>query len=189
MSTKKTYLLWTLLSLITIGSLWFGVSSNYKESVINESANKIEIREEPESETVVISTPDFNDNTPFINNISDKCPANVSVPEQFSCIAKLADETVLKADTLAKKLISVSPQKASTGISFEFGSAESLTYMVDFVSKAQKAKDDYVNNICNLDSMKIYGGSGMDLEQNACIYYYNEQYLRILQSLEHRIIF
>jgi hypothetical protein len=188
-SKKTTYLTWTLLTLTTITSLWFGISSYYKEPPLIEPTCNVDPVDEPEPKVIIKDALNLGGGTPFRDDMLDKCPADTNVPDQFGCIYYFASTTKEEADNLAKKLISVSPQKAGTGISFEFGSAESLTYMVDFVSKAQKAKDDYVNNICNLDSMKIYGGSGMDLEQNACIYYYNEQYLRILQSLEHRIIF
>ncbi len=173
MSNKTSYISWILLILLIITSLWFKFYF---------CSNKSQ---------VVINILDLSTNTPFINNISDKCPGDINVSDQFACIYSLASTTKFQADTLANKLITEAPirlkqiQSSNDGpVSFEYGGSDFLGNLPELIKRTQKAKEEYVNNICALNSMKIFGGSGMDLEQNACIYYYNEQYLEILRGLE-----
>ena len=140
----------------------------------------------------VVKTPELNFGGPnyFMNSIS-QCSNTVSVSEQFSCIYKLAEETRMEADTMAQKLISQASIRfneiviRNTGPApFVYGGSDFLKDLPEQVKKAQVAKDEYINSVCNLTSMTIYGGSGMDLEQNACRYYFTNEYLQILKSLE-----
>lgn len=126
----------------------------------------------------------------FMDNVS-QCPDNVSVPEQFDCLYELADVTEKEADALANKLISQAPirleeitTKNIGPVSFVYGGSSFLTDLPIQVKRAQKVRDEYIKSVCNLTSMTIYGGSGMDLEQNACRYYFINEYLQILKSLE-----
>lgn len=126
-------------------------------------------------------TPDFTSHTPFLALTYDQCPPNVSVPDEYTCIYNLAYSTLNKADTLANKLL----QTSSTT------SGEKLEGFYDSLHKgvqsAQKARDDYFNAVCEIDSMLIYGGTGILSEQRACQYYYADQYLNVLKSLEKSI--
>lgn len=167
---KITYIIWVILIVITIGSLFF---------VYNNSKN-----------VIILPKQNFGGPNFFMDNVS-QCPDNVSVPEQFSCLNKLADVTNKEADALADKLISQAPirleeiaDKKIGPVSFVYGGSNFLTDLPVRVKRAQQIKDEYINSICNLTSMTIYGGSGMDLEQNACRYYFTNEYLQILKSLE-----
>ena len=169
MNKKMTYIIWFTLFVITFCSLFF---------VFNKQ------------KVVITSNQIFGGTNFFMNNVS-QCPKNVSVSEQFSCLYILANATEKEADTLAKKIISQSPvrleeiNKKNIGtVPFVYGGTDFLTALPIQVKKAQQVKDEYINSICNLTSMTIYGGSGMDLEQNACKYYFTSQYLQILKSLE-----
>lgn len=125
-----------------------------------------------------------------MDNIPE-CPNNESTSDRYSCISKLSEATNEEADTLSEKLISQSPirleeiNSTQTGpVPFVYGGSDFLTLLPIQVSKVQQTKDDYIKSICNLTSMTMFGGSGMDLEQNACNYYFTNEYLQILKSLE-----
>lgn len=139
---------------------------------------------------VVVSEPDFTKSTPFMNMMSE-CPSDINVSDRFVCISKLAKTTETEVDTLANKLITQAPVRLkeitskNTGpASFEYGGEDFLTALPEVVREAQKVRSEYVASVCNLAQMNIFGGSGMDLEAEACRYYYTEQYLKILKHLE-----
>jgi len=149
-----------------------------------------EIVSTPEQKIDTTSEQNFGGANFFMNNVS-QCPNNVSVPEQFSCLYKLADATEKETDTLATKLVSQAPirlqemkDKKIGPVPFVYGGEDFLLALPAQVKKAQQARNDYIDGVCNLTSMTIYGGSGMDLEQNACKYYFTNEYLQILKSLE-----
>jgi hypothetical protein len=170
MNKKLTYSIWVILTVITICSLFFAYNSSKK--------------------VVVVPKQNFGGANFFMDNIS-QCPDNVSVPDQFSCLYELAEATDKEVNTLAEKLISQAPirleeitAKKTGPVSFVYGGSGFLTDLPVQVKRAQQAKDEYIKSVCNLTSMTIYGGSGMDLEQNSCRYYFTNEYLQILKSLE-----
>lgn len=170
MNKAITYFIWIALLTISAGSLFF-------------------LYDKPKN-VVVAPEQVFGGANFFMDNIS-QCPNNVSVSEQFSCLYNLADATDKEANILAEKLISQAPIRLAeitikkTGpVSFVYGGSDFLINLPVQVKRAQQAKDEYIKSVCNLTSMTIYGGSGMDLEQNACKYYFTNEYLQILKSLE-----
>ena len=122
------------------------------------------------------------------------CP-DINTSDRYVCLHNLTEATNKEADVLADKLITQAPIRlreiitTQTGpVSFVYGGKDFLTDLPIQVEKAQKAKDEYINSICNLDSMKIYGGSGMDLEIEACKYHFTNEYFQILKKLEGGLI-
>ncbi len=120
-----------------------------------------------------------------------RCPDDINTSDRFVCLFNLAESTNKEANALAEKLISQAPirlkeiKTSKTGpASFVYGGEDFLTALPEQVKKAQQVKDQYINSLCNLTSMTIFGGSGMDLEKNACSYYFTNEYLQILKSLE-----
>ena len=174
MSKKFTYSIWIVLLLITIFSLFFAYEHSKYIAVTPE-----------QNSSVSTST-----STLFLDSVS-QCPDDTDTSDEYVCLSNLADATTKEADILANKLITQAPIRlkeiTSTNngpVSFVYGGSDFLTDLPTQVKNAQKTKDQYINSICNLASMEIYGGSGMDLEQSACQYHFTEEYLQILKSLE-----
>ena len=174
MSKKMTYLIWTVLLLITIFSLFFAYEHSKLIAVAPE-----------QNSSISTST-----STLFLDNIS-QCPDDTDTSDEYVCLYNLADATSKEANALANKLITQAPIRlkeitsTNTGpVSFVYGGSDFLTDLPTQVKKAQTVKDEFINSVCNLASMKIYGGSGMDLEQVACQYHFTEEYLQILKNLE-----
>ena len=118
--------------------------------------------------------PDFASPMPFRAFTVDQCsPADMPIPDEFTCVFKLANTTVDEANTLADKLIAVSTKLPE-------GTSEAI-------QKAQKAMGAFTDSVCDLDAVKIYDGTGMRLETEACRYYYAKQYLDILSGIERSI--
>ena len=123
------------------------------------------------SPDTTIYGPDFASATPFRAFTLDQCsPADLTIPDEFACVFKLANATVDEANMLADKLIAVSTKLPE-------GTSEAI-------QKAQKAMGAFTDSVCDLDAVKIYGGTGMRLETEACRYYYSKQYLDILKGIE-----
>ncbi|MEK7194262.1 MAG: hypothetical protein AAB660_01045 [Patescibacteria group bacterium] len=122
--------------------------------------------------------PDFTSRTPFLALAYDACPPNVAVPEMYACIYKLSHSTLDEADILAKELIQTSPEKNTEQ---HAGFYESLHANIQ---SAQKTRDTYIDGVCDLDMMLIYGGTGATSEREACRYYYALKYLNTLKSLD-----
>ncbi len=169
MNKKITYLIWIILLIITICSLYFAYKYSKNVSVTQKQSNM------------------------FMDDIS-QCP-DTNTSDRYVCLHNLAETTNKEADALADKLITQAPIRlkeittTQTGpTSFVYGGRDFLTDLPIQVEKVQKAKDEYINSVCNLDSMKIYGGSGMDLEIEACRYHFTNEYLQILKDLESGLI-
>ena len=111
--------------------------------------------------------PDFNSATPYLHLVRESCP-ETDVSDDYVCIYRLSHSTLAAADALANKLIADPPVP---------------TELPEQIRAAQKVRDTYFDGVCGLDEMLIYGGSGMDLEREACRYYYAQEYLQILQHL------
>jgi len=165
MNKKITYLIWIILLIITISSLFFAYNHYQNIAIVPEKSNM------------------------FMDDIS-QCP-DTNTSDRYVCLHNLAETTNKEADALVDKLITQAPirlkeiTKTQTGpVSFVYGGRDFLTDLPIQVEKAQKAKDDYINSVCNLNSMKIYGGSGVDLEIEACKYHFTNEYLQILKKLE-----
>ncbi len=127
-------------------------------------------------------SPLFSEPTPYLHlaygdvGEPNSCPPT-NTSDDYVCIYKLSHDTLDKADVLAQKLtqsIPVSPDQF----------ADFYKELPINIKSAQKARDAYFDAICDLDMMAIYGGSGMDLEREACRYYYAKQYLNVLQKME-----
>ncbi|MEN9524072.1 MAG: hypothetical protein RL536_141 [Candidatus Parcubacteria bacterium] len=133
-----------------------------------------------------IDGPLFAEATPYLHTVygdinePNTCSPSESVPDQYVCIYKLSHSVIDQADALAQKLIEAKQKNPD-----QF--AEFYKDLPAQVRSAQKARDAYFDGICELDSMAIYGGSGMGLEREACRYYYAKQYLNILQKIESKL--
>ena len=116
--------------------------------------------------------PDFASPMPFRAFTVDYCsPAVMPLPDEFSCVVKLSNATVVEANTLADKLLA-SP-------------LDSQDDVLATIQKAQKSMNTFTEDVCDLEAIK-YGGTGMRLEAEACRYYYTTQYLNILKSIEQK---
>ncbi len=169
MNKKTTYLIWLVLASTTVIAVYFALHHFEKMMTVPE--------------------PDFSVSTPFLNTVY-QCPDNTDTSDRFVCISNLANTTVAQADALANKLITQAPVRlkeitsTNTGpVSFVYGGKDFLTSLPVVVGEAQKTRDQYTTSICNLAEMNIFGGSGMDLEREACRYYYVNQYLQVLKNL------
>jgi hypothetical protein len=113
--------------------------------------------------------PDFTAPTPYLHLVygDGGCP-NVDVSDDYGCIYKLSHSTLEHTDMIAAGLIA---DPATPKV------------LLARLKAAQSARDAYFDGVCGLDEMLIYGGSGMDLEHEACRYYYARQYLNVLQKL------
>lgn len=142
------------------------------------------------NEADVVSESTEKSDTPYQDKM-DKCPYNASVGDRFVCIADYSERITAEADTLANKLITQAPLRIKEVITkkdgpmpWEYGGTDFLAYLPEMVEKSRKAKDQYIESVCMLASMKIFGSTGMDIEEEACRYYYTEQYVEILKGLE-----
>jgi hypothetical protein len=196
MMLHKVSLFLLIAALLSAGSFWLGTTQVRTEIVQTEvSVDTTTKPNDPDNADRIDSdaikpVPDFSDSTPFFSVAPVEC-RETNVSDGYACIFKYADTAVASADALAKKLITRAPQRLKeldsdpeAPITFEYGGSDFLTDLPDGVQMAQESRDKYLKGICGLDSMKIYGGSGMDLEQQACRYYYANQYLQILKRLE-----
>jgi hypothetical protein len=124
--------------------------------------------------------PVFTVAEPFLSTTYVACPNDVSVSEQTSCVMNLAEKTKNEADAFADSLILKANEykPASDG--------EVVNYMESFMKTVSQAKQqgDYVQNMCDLDTFAIYGGSGLNLEYAACQHYYYTLYFNLLKNLE-----
>lgn len=131
-----------------------------------------------------VCRPDFDQRTPYLDIAYERCP-NVDTADDYICIAKLAETTLADADSIAQKIINTTPDNTKFAPWGYAGSAsEFMGELSKSVIDAQRSRDAYFDSICNLDMMFIYGGSGMNLEREACRYYYAQQYLNIMEKMQ-----
>ncbi len=152
----------------------------------NQASRLIEIKNTNNNSDIV-----SKESKLFLNKIIE-CPNDTSTSDMFSCIKNITDVAVNDSEILSKKLISQASirleqikNKNIGPASFEYGGEDFLTMLPIQIKKAEEVKDQYINSVCNLASMNIFGGSGMDLEQNACKYYFINEYIQILKTLEN----
>lgn len=126
----------------------------------------------------------------YADAVSKQCPDDTNVSDRYVCIYDLASVTIAQADALVQKLIAEAPVRlkevsgSSSGpMSWEYGGELFLKDLPAAVLAAQNARDGYFDAVCRLDEMTLYGGSGADLEREACRYHYAKQYLAALQQL------
>ena len=130
--------------------------------------------------TLVLPTPG-----PYLALIPQDCQ-NTDTADATACVWSYASSTAHEADMLAKGLVSADlgqPEAAVPGYPI-FGGADFSSDLSIGVRKAEQRRQSYIDTICKLDSMMLYGGSGIDLEQGACEYYYEALYLDILKGLQ-----
>lgn len=136
-------------------------------------------------------TPDFTNPTPFLLLAPEDCQ-DLSVSDEYVCIVEYASTTFNAVDALEIKLIAGASERLKAVLlkpkeypmSWEYGGPDFLQDLPIGINMTQKNRDVYFDGICGLDAMVIYGGTGMDLEFEACRYYYAKQYLNVLQRLE-----
>jgi hypothetical protein len=92
--------------------------------------------------------PDFSQDQPYLPFVYGPCPMN-DIPDEQSCITKLADSTLAEADILENKLLQTSPEK---NVEKNEGYYEALR---SAVQSAQNTRDNHINAYCNLDGMRI----------------------------------
>lgn len=164
---KKKFIYIVVLLILSVGFFFIGWYVHY---IILTSTSRVS------------SGPFFAELTPYLHLVygKGKC-SNVNTSDDYVCIYNLSHSLLAEADILASKLMQTSPAISSDQASGFYDVLHTN------IQTAQKARDAYFNAICGLDEMLIYGGSGMDLEREACRYYYAEQYLDILKSLERTV--
>lgn len=116
--------------------------------------------------------PDFDLAETFLPFIMEECP-ETNVPDWQNCSQKLAESTMATADSLASSLSyshSLIPLAA-----------------IKAIKNVRDVQDKYIESICNLDGLKIYGSSGGALEFGACKFYFADQYLKLLRGLEKNL--
>ena len=127
----------------------------------------------------------------FMDKIIE-CPDDMNVSDRFSCIYKLNEKTNSETNELVKKIISQAPLRLKEirggdvgPLSFEYGGEDFLTNLPVVIKKVEESRNQFIESVCISSSMIIFGGSGMDLEKNACMYFFNKQYLEIIKNLEN----
>lgn len=170
MSKKVTYLVWVALLSVAVTCLFFA-----RYSLKN---------------VVIVAGLDFQASTPFTDTISI-CPPDTSVGDRFICISRLLEKTVTEVDALENKIMLQAPirlrevtSKNNGPMSWEYGGENFLRSLPEAISEPQKSKSQYINSVCGLAGMNIFGSTGMDIERDACKYYYTEQYLKVLKNIE-----
>lgn len=166
---KKKLIYIAILMILSVGFFFIGWYMHY---ILSTSAGRVS------------SGPFFTELTPYLHLVygDGKC-SNVNTSDDYVCIYNLSHSLLEEADILANKLIQTSPV---------INSDQALGFydvLHTNIQTAQRTRDAYFDAICDLDEMLIYGGSGMDLEREACRYYYTEQYLNILKALERSVTF
>lgn len=110
---------------------------------------------------------------------------NRDTADATACVWRFASSTAYEADILAEQLVSGNlghPGASVSGYPI-FGGEGFASDLSMGVRQAEKTRQSYIETICKLDSMTLYGGSGIDLEQGACEYYNQLQYLTLLKHL------
>ncbi|HOI97678.1 MAG TPA: hypothetical protein PLA19_04205 [Candidatus Pacearchaeota archaeon] len=158
--------------------------------LVGLNAHRPKAAETIERKTQISNEPDFDSREPFISLTYNDCP-QTNVPDEQNCVVDLAENTIVEADKLADKLIALGSKRIEqldSGVKpmqdWEYGD---LVGMADSIRAAQEARDNYFDSVCGLDVTKIYGGTGMGIEFNACRYYYGKQYLKILEGIDKGI--
>jgi len=127
--------------------------------------------------------PDFTSSTPYLDFVyrTEAC-AETNTADDYVCIYKLSHSKLTEADTLANRLLQTTQERSGVQM---MGYYEALHTRAQ---AAQKARDEYFTGLCELAEMTIYGGSGADLEREACMYYYTLQYIDLLKKLERNVM-
>ena len=115
---------------------------------------------------------------------------NTDIADATACIWGYASSTEREADMLAKALVAGDlghPEAPVPGYSV-FGGTDFVSDLSIGVRQAGQTQQGSIAALCKLDSMTLYGGSGIELEQGACVYYYDKLYLDTLKSLEAETI-
>ena len=168
-----------LAAILCVGSYTFGVSA--KRPVLVPAV--------PETAELKCG-PDFGKDTPYLDQIRNTCP-NVDTADDYVCIAKLSNEIVTDANAQTVALITnaqeaIKERTTKDGVPPAYAS-DFLSELPASIKAAQKSRDGYVDTICNLDSMLIYGGTGANLEREACRYYYTQQYLELIKKIREKL--
>jgi len=127
------------------------------------------------------SPPNFvTDDQPYSSFAYKKCISR-DVPDDQDCFNDLFNSTMAEANDLANKLVEATPKG-------KINDAEVVEYFNSRNTYIEALHDNvgqsYLDNFCGLDTMRIYGGTGMRREEFACRYYHVQQYLDLLKYLE-----
>ena len=120
-----------------------------------------------------------------------ECPDDVTTSDRSICLYALVRKIEAKVNALEQKLVTGAPIRLkelsmveNAPRRWEYGGEPFLKDLPLAIQTAKKSKEEYLKGICFLDSMYIYGGTGMNLEEQACRYHYLRQYFTVLKRLE-----
>lgn len=125
----------------------------------------------------------------YLDKEIEDCPDSLTVSDQYACLHALVITMETEARELENSLISLAQRgiddTSSERMSWEPGGEIFLSMLPERVNAARSSVQGYIQSYCDLDQMKLQGGSGMDLEREACRMFLIKNYIELLRSLEH----
>jgi|SRR3989344_5643525 len=118
---------------------------------------------------------------PYLSLVPKECHKG-NTPGDYACVAGLAGIVINEADELSAKLLETSPETHNPYM--HEGYYDNLH---EYLQLVQSNKDAYLNSFCELDGMTLYGGTGIMGEIASCHYYFANQYLNLLKSIERDV--
>ena len=118
---------------------------------------------------------------PYFSLVPEECHKG-NTPSDYACVAGLAGIIINEADELSAKLLKTSP--GTNNPYMHEGYYESLH---EYLRLVRKNKDAYLDSFCELNGMTLYGGTGIMGEIASCHYYFANQYLNLLKSIEKEV--
>ena len=115
---------------------------------------------------------------PYFSLVPKECHKG-NTPGDYACVAGLAGIVINEADELSEKLLKTSAETDNPYM--HEGYYENLH---EYLQLVQNNKDAYLDSFCELDGMTLYGGTGIMGEIASCHYYFANQYLNLLKSIE-----
>lgn len=147
---------------------------------IDETAAK---RQETELKEYVLQTrPEL-----YLDLLADCPESELSVSDRYACLSALAKDKENSARMLEAEITSLAHQgilnSENKKMLWEPGGQIFLQELPKRIEATSKSADVYIQDYCELDQMKLQGGSGMDLEREACKIELFEDYLELLETL------
>ncbi len=113
---------------------------------------------------------------------------NTDTADATACIWSYASSTADKAETRTQEAILGNRGQVSLPSGYPiFGGSDFAKDLAIGVQRAERTRQGYIDTLCKLDAMNLYGGSAIELEVGACEYYNEVLYLDVLKSLEGRL--
>src|SRR3989344_6947658 len=118
---------------------------------------------------------------PYFSLVPQECHRG-NTPSDYACVAGLAGIVINEADELSAKLLKTSPE-----VNNPYMHEGYYDNLHEYLQLVQSNKDAYLNSFCELDGMTLYGGTGIMGEIASCHYYFANQYLNLLKSIERDV--